>query len=528
MIQPVILCGGSGTRLWPLSRKALPKQFVELIQGKSLLALTIERVAPLRSAECPLVCVGSAEHQFLLKDLVQRTPEIPSTLILEPCARNTAAAMTLAALQADGPQRLQLFCPSDHHIPDAAAFSATVMHGIPAALAGAIVLFGVMPSHPTSAYGYIECGDPQARGGFGVRRFVEKPPTDVASELILGGHALWNAGVFLCTAGALLEAMATLAPDILAQCRRAMESRSREDEPGLLRPAAEPLQGCRAESIDKAVIERHERLAVIPFAGHWSDVGSWSAVAALSPSDASGNRIDGNGVALMGTGNYIHAPSRPVVALGTHNLIIVDTPDAVLVADGGATEQVKSVVQELERRGRPQATQHRKVVRPWGSYDCVDVGPRFQVKRIIVNPSASLSLQKHFHRAEHWVVVRGTAMVTKGNRTFLLTENQSTYIPIAEVHRLSNPGKTPLELIEVQSGDYLGEDDIVRLQDDYGRQANEAGGERAEVLPRPRPDERSAPVRPTLAPAVMNGQSPDLTARRLAREGRRRRVGGPA
>lgn len=470
MIQPVILCGGSGTRLWPLSRKAFPKQFVELIGGKSLLSLTIERVAALRSPQAPVLCVGAAEHQFILQDLALRSGT-PTHLILEPCARNTAAAMSMAALQADSPERLQLFCPSDHHIPDVAAFGDMIRQAVHSAESGAIVIFGVVPSHPTGAYGYIERGEPRPHGGFDVRRFVEKPPIDVASELILEGNALWNAGIFLCKAGTLLDAMAQRAPDILECCREAMDGRTCERT--FIRPAHAPLAACRSESIDTAVIERHENLVAFPFAGSWSDVGSWSAVADLGPRDGSGNRIEGHGVALHGTNNFIHAPTRPVVALGTHNLIIVDTPDALLVADRSATEQVKNVVTELERRGDPEATLHRKVMRPWGSYDRVESGQRFQVKRIIVNPSASISLQKHYHRAEHWIVVRGTAEVTKGKRTFLLTENQSTYIPVGEVHRLSNPGKTPLELIEVQSGEYLGEDDIVRLQDDYGRHSDD-------------------------------------------------------
>jgi mannose-1-phosphate guanylyltransferase / mannose-6-phosphate isomerase len=466
MIQPVVLCGGSGTRLWPVSRKAFPKQFVELISGKSLLALTLERVAPLLEAPAELLCVGSEEHQFILRDEVTRAVG-RATIILEPCARNTTAAMVLAALQAPRADQLQLFCPSDHHIPDVASFAAMVRRGVPAARHGAIVVFGVPPTHPSTAYGYIERAGPHEHGGHGVARFMEKPNEQRARELILGADVLWNAGIFLCEAGVLLAAVEKHAPDILASCRRAMHGAQAQH--GFIRPAAAELHACRAESIDVAVMERHDRSVVLPFVGAWSDVGSWNAVAEMRPHDGDGNCIEGHGVAVGAVNNYIHAPYRRVVALGTRDLIIIDTPDALLVADRSAAEQVKGVVSELERRGNPEAINHRKVVRPWGYYDSVERGPRFQVKRLFVKPMGALSLQLHRHRAEHWVVVRGTAEVTRGSDTFMLGENQSVDIPIGVVHRLHNPGDTPLELIEVQSGEYLGEDDIVRFEDAYGR-----------------------------------------------------------
>lgn len=467
MIQPVVLCGGSGTRLWPVSRRAFPKQFVELVGGKSLLALTLERVAPLLSAGEDLVCVGSAEHRFMLCDAVTRAVG-RATIILEPCARNTAAAMVLAALQARDPDMIQLFCPSDHHIPDADAFVATVRAGMPSAERGSIVVFGVAPTHPSTAYGYIERAGLHEHGGYRVARFVEKPDARRAQDLIATADALWNAGIFLCKPKALLRAVARHAPDILAACRQAMEAAHRQY--GFVEPDAAALRDCRSESIDVAVMERHHGLIVLPFQGAWSDVGSWNAVADMQPQDPHGNRVEGNGV-LVGaaTRNYIHAPHRRVVALGTNNLIIIDTPDAVLVADRSAAEQVKGVVEQLERCGSPEATSHRKVVRPWGYFDSVEQGPRFQVKRLFVNPQAALSLQLHYRRAEHWVVVRGAAEVTLGDRTFMLGENQSVDIPAGTVHRLYNPGSAPIELIEVQSGDYLGEDDIVRLDDAYGR-----------------------------------------------------------
>jgi mannose-1-phosphate guanylyltransferase/mannose-6-phosphate isomerase len=375
--------------------------------------------------------------------------------------------MALAALQARTRDQLLLYCPADHHIPDVAAFAAMVRGATACAEQGAIVTFGIVPTFPSTGYGYIERGEPRSDGGDEVVRFIEKPNAQVAQQLLLAGNVLWNAGIFLCTAGALLDAMENSAPDILVQCREAMAAS--ELDGNFLRPAAAPLNACRSESIDYAVMERHTNVIVFPFREIWSDVGSWNAVGDMFPPDENGNRIEGHGVTVNARNTFIHAPFRRTVALGTDDLIIVDTPDALMVAHRSCAEQVKSVVAELEARGSPEALMHRKVQRPWGSYDSIEEGPRFQVKRIVVKPSASLSLQKHFHRAEHWIVVRGTAEVTRGNETFLLSENQSTYIPLGEVHRLRNPGKTPLEMIEVQSGSYLGEDDIVRLEDNYGR-----------------------------------------------------------
>ena len=467
MIQPVVLCGGSGTRLWPLSRKSFPKQFVPIIDGKSLLALTLERVAQFcEPAAGGVVCVGAEDHRFLIREAMSDAG-VAGSIILEPCARNTAPAMALAALNAPTPEQLMLFCPADHHIPDIDAFAAMVKSASSCAEQGTIVTFGVAPTFPSTAYGYIERGDAHADGCYGVKRFIEKPNSQFAQELLLQGQVYWNAGIFLCTAATLLAALGEHAPDILAQCRQAMAAPQLDGN--FLRPAAAAVEACRSESIDYAVMERHRSVAVFPFHGSWSDVGSWGAMADMCPPDGQGNRIAGQGVAINARNTFIHAHYRRVVALGTDDLVIVDTPDALLVTVHSAAEQVKNVVAELEARGNPEAAFHRKVVRPWGSYDSIEEGQRFKVKRIIVNPSASLSLQKHYHRAEHWIVVKGTAEVTCGKEIFLLTENQSTYIPLGEVHRLHNPGKTPLEMIEVQSGSYLGEDDIVRLDDNYGR-----------------------------------------------------------
>lgn len=467
MILPVILCGGSGKRLWPLSRKALPKQFVPLIGQKSLLQLTIERVNRIHPGHspCRVVCVAAEDHRFFVLDALQAAGA-QGDIVLEAAGRNTAAAMASAALR-EAPDTVMLFCPADHHIPDAAAFCTMVQGAQKAAHAGSIVTFGVHPNFPSTAYGYIQQGKILADGSYAVERFIEKPDATKAASLLLQGGVFWNAGIFLCRADVLISALQQHAPDILDSCRLAMSNATQDG--AFIRPEACAFQRCRAESIDYAVMEHYTNVAMVPFHGIWSDVGSWNAVAELTSPDAEGNRILGDGLALDSSNNYIHAPHRPVVSLGTQDLLIIDTPDALLVVNRSYAEQVKTVVDKLEALRTPQADQHRKVARPWGWYDSVDSGERFHVKHILVKPGASLSLQLHHHRAEHWVVVKGTAEVTCGAETFLLTENQSTYIPIGQVHRLRNPGKTGLEMIEVQSGSYLAEDDIIRLDDNYGR-----------------------------------------------------------
>lgn len=463
-ILPVILCGGSGTRLWPLSRKALPKQFVPLLQGKSLLQLTLERASVLNRYQ---LIVAAEDHRFLVQECAQAA-DVQSTILLEPAARNTAAAMAAAALNAPA-DTLLLFLPADHHIPDVQAFAAAVRAGCVAARLGSIVTFGVHPSFPSTAYGYVQQGAALEGQGaaHAVQQFIEKPNAARAQELLLAGNHYWNAGVFLVQAGTLLEALQANAPDILAACRQAVAMQVADGD--FRRLGKEAFSACRSESIDYAVMENAGNVVMVPLATAWSDVGSWNAVAELTEPDAAGNRLNGDAHTLQAANTFIHAPHRPVVALGTKNLLIVDTVDAVLVADVACAEQVKHVVSQLEAAGVPQAQYHRHVARPWGSYDSVDRGERFQVKRIVVKPGANLSLQMHHHRAEHWVVVSGTAEVTIGDKITLLSENQSTYIPLGQVHRLRNPGKVPLEIIEVQSGAYLGEDDIVRLDDTYGR-----------------------------------------------------------
>ena len=473
-IKPVILCGGSGTRLWPLSRESFPKQFVPLIGGQSLLELTIARVKKLGSP----VCITNEEHRFFVQDLLNQTfsdnQALVANVLLEPSGRNTAAAMMSAALMPGVANTdLLLFLPSDHFVPDVDAFVSTMQSGVAAAQAGYIVTFGVQPSFPSTAYGYIQQGhqlshiNTDAKSAYTVERFIEKPPADKAQQMVLSGGYLWNAGIFLCQVSVLSDALLKHAPDILQSCQTAMQVAQVDGT--FVRPNKEAFLACRAESIDYAVMEHFDKVAVVPFKGAWSDVGSWNAVANLSPADTSGNRINGQGLAVQSTDTYINAPHRPVVALGTSDLVIVDTPDAVLVASADKVELVKDVVALLKKEGASQAVTHRRVARPWGWYDSIDMGNRFQVKRIAVKPGACLSLQMHHHRAEHWIVVKGMAKVTNGEEVFLLEENQSTYIPIGVKHRLENPGKNDLEMIEVQSGSYLGEDDIVRFEDNYGR-----------------------------------------------------------
>ena len=463
-IQPVVLCGGSGTRLWPLSRKTLPKQFVPLVGDKSLLVLTLER---LRQLNTEVTCVAAEEHRFLVQEGIDAA-KVCGTQLLEPVARNTAAAMAAVALLAD-PERLLLFAPADHHIPDGERFVATIRKGIPAALAGHLVTFGVEPTFPSTAYGYIRQG---ARLGgelsdgaaHSVAAFIEKPAAARAEEMLLEGGHLWNAGILLVQAKVLITALEAHAPDILESCRLATASPQVDGD--FLRMDGPAFERCRSQSIDYAVLEKCDRVAVIPFEGRWSDVGSWNAVADLHQPDNGGNRISGQGFAMNANNTFIHAPNRPVVALGTKDLLVVDTPDALLVVNADCAEQVKDVVALLTTHGQTQATRHRRIPRPWGAYDSIDEGERFAVKRLTVKPGARLALRMHLHRAEHWVVVKGTARVSCDDITRLVKENESIYIPVGAVYRLENAGKTLLEVIEVQTGGYLGEDDIVRIDDD--------------------------------------------------------------
>lgn len=467
-ITAVILCGGSGTRLWPLSRALHPKQFVPLLNGKSLLQATLERTQVLTSS---LLCVANQEYRFMVQEAMTLAG-VPGEQLLEPIARNTAAAMACAALNAKRDDVL-LFQPADHHIPDVRSFANTMRQGIATAQQGYIVTFGVAPVFPSTAYGYIEQGPALDNAAHLVKRFIEKPSAEKAQAMLREGGYFWNSGIFLCRAGALIEALEAHAPDILRACEQAVVGQVRDGQ--FIRLDDDSFAACRSESIDYAVLEKHSKVAMVPFSGAWSDVGSWSAVSRLTSSDDEGNRVVGKGIAVSASNTYINAPDRLVVALGTEDLLIVDTADALLVAATSHAEQVKEIVARLQADNVPQVANHRCVARPWGTFESVDAGERFQVKRITVKPGGALSLQLHHYRAEHWIVVSGTARVTRGEEVFLLYENQSTYIPLSIKHRLENPGVTPLEMIEVQSGSYLGEEDIVRFEDSYGRATKTVG-----------------------------------------------------
>ena len=463
-LLPVILSGGSGTRLWPLSRESYPKQFLPLVEDISMLQATWRRVAPLAGRR-PIV-VANQEHRFMVAEQLREMGAEPSAILLEPVGRNTAPAIAVAALEAlrDGEDALLLVLPSDHVIRDEAAFHAVVRAALPAAREGRLVTFGIVPTAPETGYGYI-----QAAAGEGVRavaQFVEKPDRQTAERYLASGAYFWNSGMFLFRASRYLQELQRWQSAMLAACRQALDEARRDTD--FVRLQAERFAACPSDSIDYAVMEKTDAAAVIALDAGWNDVGSWAALWEATPQDAEGNAHHGDVIALNCRNTYAHA-SRLVAMIGLDDVVVVDTDDALLIAHRDQVQQVKDVVAQIKGSGRTHAVTHRKVYRPWGAYDCIDNGERFQVKRITVKPGGALSLQMHHHRAEHWIVVSGTAKVTRGDETILLAENQSTYIPLGVVHRLENPGRLPLELIEVQSGSYLGEDDIVRFEDVYGR-----------------------------------------------------------
>ncbi len=464
-LLPVLLSGGSGTRLWPLSREAYPKQFLPLIGEQSMLQATWSRVAEL--AEAAALVVANEEHCFMAAEQLRQVGCTPSAILLEPVGRNTAPAIALAALQAsaDGADPLLLVLPSDHVVADAGRFRAAVRRARAAAEAGRLVTFGVIPGALETGYGYIlaKRGSDEMRA---VERFVEKPDAATAQRYVESGEYFWNSGMFLFRAQRYLAELERFRPDILAACRAALADARRDDDFVRVHKAA--FEACPADSIDYAVMEKTDAAAVLPIDVGWSDVGSWSALWQIAERDADGNAHHGDVIAVDCRDSYAHG-ERLIAMVGLDGVVVVETPDAVLVAHKDKVQRVKDVVTRLKGDGRTHAVWHRKVYRPWGAYDSIDMGERFQVKRITVKPGGTLSLQMHHHRAEHWIVVSGTAKVTRGEETILLTENQSTYIPLGTRHRLENPGKVPLELIEVQSGSYLGEDDIVRFEDAYGR-----------------------------------------------------------
>jgi mannose-1-phosphate guanylyltransferase/mannose-6-phosphate isomerase len=485
-VTPVILCGGSGTRLWPLSRTGFPKQFLCLTGAESLFQQAALRLTSLGNTfiqvAAPLIVTGE-EHRFLASEQLREAGISLGAALLEPIGRNTAPALTLAALAAleNGADPVLVVTPADQIVVDAAAFTASTQAAIKQAAQGCIVILGVTPNRPETGYGYIKTTNvipAQAEiHALQVQAFVEKPNLSTAQQYLSEGGYFWNAGMFVLKASVWLKALEHFRPDIHQTTLQAWTQRSVDSNTvaPFVRPGKAEFAAIPAESVDYAVMERCPGSAfpieMVPLNAGWNDLGAWDAVWNVLPKDIAGNAHVGDVLFTESRNTLVHATSRLVSLVGVDDLIVIETPDAVLVADRTRSQDVKHIVKALADQGREEQTLHRKVHRPWGWYDSIDKGGRFKVKRIQVKPGASLSLQKHHHRAEHWIVVKGTAEITNGDQVILLTENQSTYIPLGEVHRLANPGTIPLEIIEVQSGSYLGEDDIVRFEDHYGRKS---------------------------------------------------------
>ena len=477
-IKSVILSGGSGTRLWPASRESYPKQLLPLTGEYSLLQETAARLKGFAAVDVdprPLV-VTNEEYRFIIAEQLRQIGVRSPQIVLEPVGRNTAPALTLAALAAaEEGDPILLVMPADHVITDLAAFQRAIAVGAKAAAEGALVTFGIVPDHPETGYGYIRAGVAldEGEGARTLQEFVEKPDRATAERYVASGEYYWNSGIFMMKASVWMRAIGRFNPDMASACSAAIAARSHDAD--FIRLDAAAFERSPSDSIDYAVMEKLAaapelgRGVVVPLSAGWSDVGAWDALWAVSAKDADGNAARGEVMFESSRNTLVHAGSRLVAAVGCEDMIVVETPDAVMVAHKDHTQDVKKIVARLKAEGRSLTQTHRKAYRPWGWYDSIDAGERFQVKRIVVNPGAKLSLQMHHHRAEHWIVVRGTAEVTSGDRTFLLAENESTYIPLGHTHRLANPGKVPLEIIEVQSGSYLGEDDIVRFEDTYGR-----------------------------------------------------------
>ena len=469
-IRPIILCGGSGTRLWPLSRGLYPKQFLPLCDPDwSMLQQTLRRVQALPDVVSPIV-VCHEEHRFIAAEQLQQIDTQDAILLLEPEAKNTAPAITLAALMSggEGAQEVLLVLPADHRVKDFVAFAQSIANGVEAARDGAIVTFGVTPTHAETGYGYIEVDDPEQTVSL-IQKFHEKPNAQIAEQYVSDQRFFWNAGIFLLSFDTLQQELKQHQPGLLASCKKAAATRQKDLD--FVRVDADAYADIEAISFDYAVMEHTRRGRLTPLLSDWSDVGSWAALWEASEKDAQGNAVRGDVVLQATRDSHVIAETKVVAALGLTNVIVVETDDAVLVADKAQSAALKQVVETLATQDRSHVKHHRKVFRPWGWYDSIDVGPRFQVKRIHVKPGAQLSVQMHHHRAEHWVVVLGVAQVRNADQQFTLNANESTYIPIGAVHSLANPSETDeLEIIEVQTGSYLGEDDIVRFEDQYGRE----------------------------------------------------------
>ncbi len=466
-VHPYILSGGSGTRLWPLSRKSYPKQFLKLVGEDSLLQQTAQRLhGPHFSAPCVL---ANNDHRFIIAEQMQSIGAKPKDIILEPVGRNTAPAALIAALRSaqTDDNALILLLPSDHVIKDVEKFQQTILTGVNEAANGHLVTFGIKPTAPETGYGYIETSG-EAGQPLDVKRFVEKPERATAEQYLAAGTFFWNAGIFMYRAGAMIEAFACHAPQILAHCQQSLEKA--QDDLDFLRLEEQSYAACESISLDYAIMEKASGIKCIPLETDWSDLGAWSAIWDVMDKDQNGNVIKGDVVVHNTKNSLIQSAHGTCLSLvGLDNVLAIATKDAILLANKDHAQDVKVIVDELQANGRVEATEHRRVYRPWGWYEQLSAGERFQVKALMVNPGARLSLQSHYHRAEHWVVVSGTAEVQVGDKVSLLSENESTYIPIGTVHRLGNPGKLPAMLIEVQSGSYLGEDDIERYEDDFGR-----------------------------------------------------------
>jgi len=466
-ITPVLLCGGVGSRLWPVSRQGRPKQYLNLIGETSMLQQTLTRIESVAQTSPIVVC--NEEHRFLVAEQVRLLGITSPTIILEPEGKNTAPAIALAALAASAsdPEVNLLVLPADHYVGKPSALIDAIEKAASASSQGKLVTFGLVPSRPETGYGYIKQGEALATDVSALEQFVEKPDQSTAEAYIASGDYLWNSGMFMFTARQFLASLAQFQPEMARVCERAMEQAERDMD--FIRPDADVFATCPSDSIDYVVMEHTPHGAVVSLDCDWSDIGAWSALWEAGDQDTAGNVTQGDVVLNKTQNSYVRSQSRLVTTTGVSDLVVVETADAVMVADRHSVQDVKDIVNALKASDRSEADVHHRVFRPWGSYESLIVGEGFQVKRIVVNPGQQLSLQMHHHRAEHWVVVRGTAEVVNGDETLLLKEDQSTYIPIGAKHRLTNPGKFPLELIEVQSGSYLGEDDIVRFEDVYGR-----------------------------------------------------------